>query len=126
MPRFVSETELCEMLAKVLAANPTIADTERNGEIIATEFLENAPPSRSLRNMVDSVNRVAHKLERCAAPKPIPPAWVDDDLTKPLSDGTMPLPINASQLAQRTCSRAQSLNYIDRLRRKTKWEKEHQ
>jgi hypothetical protein len=55
---------------------------------------------------------------------PPPPQFADDDLSQPLSDGTMPLSIDATPYEQRRASIAQMKNLVGRLRKFAAWQRE--
>jgi hypothetical protein len=123
LPRNVSAEEATEMYSKVLAANSSwMANTEKNGRLVAEIFLTDPriSPKRDLKDMKLAVEIASAQLDR--VPKEV---FVDDPLDKPLSDGKLPLRLDASAFEQRQASREQQKNLLMRLRRFEKWREEH-
>jgi len=119
-PRIVLQDELTEMMTKILDANPWIdRNSYENGERIAKAFME-GPPTRSIYDMRDAVSRVSAYLKR--TPKPLPPQFPDKDFGRPLINGMPRLPLNATEAEQRAAKLIQSVDLIERLRQKEKWD----
>lgn len=123
LPRSVSAEEATEMYSKVLAANSSwMANTEKNGRLVAEVFLTDPriSPKRDLKDMVLALQIASASLDR--VPKVV---FVDDPQDKQLSDGKLPLKLDAAAFEQRQASREQQKNLLARLRRFEKWREEN-
>ena len=120
LPRVVSVEEMQSMLKMILSANSWIADTPRNGELIATTFLDDPriSPKRNLQDMIKAVEIVKNQLDR--TPPPPPPARPQYEEPKPLESWQLPYPQSDWQLQR--ASREQVSDYVSRLRKREAWE----
>ena len=105
----------------------SVADTERNKLAVCTLFTDPSDPANlstrlDVMDMRKCVEILAPQLDR--VPPPAPPSFPDDDLTVPLTDGTLPLPIDAPLFVQRKATVVQLRNFSDRNKRRMKWEAE--
>jgi hypothetical protein len=66
-----------------------------------------------------------HRLGKNAPPPPPAPPTFPDPMV-PLVDGTMPLPLDATEYEQRKGTLPQVRNLVDRLRRFEAWQREQQ
>jgi hypothetical protein len=123
LPRIVTAEELQAMYQKVLEANPWIADTEKNGELIATAFLDDPNPKRDIRSMVAVIDRIKSQLDM-QKPTPPPNPVYDESPLKTLSDGSWQLPLHASEWEMRSASKEQMRDLVERLRKFEAWRKE--
>ncbi len=105
LPRMVSVEEMQSMLERILSANPWIADTDKNGELIAATFLDDPrmSPKRNLQDMINAVEIVKAQLD-VNKPAPPPKPQYDEGPLKLLSDGSMPLPLDTPEWTMRSAS----------------------
>jgi hypothetical protein len=123
LPRIVTAEELHAMYQQVLAANPWIADTEKNGELIATAFLDDPNPKRDIHSMVAVITRIKAQLD-VQKPAPPPKPVYDEGPLKTLSDGSWQLPLSAPEWQMRSASKEQMKDLLERLRKFEAWRKE--
>jgi hypothetical protein len=128
MRREVSEVELRDWLQQIFNANPWMAFTHRNVDLISKTFLfdERIPITRNMQDLIQAVKiaDAEHRLDKSAPPPPPAPPTFPDDPMKPLVDGTMPLPLDATEYEQRKGTLPQVRNLVDRLRRFEAWQRE--
>lgn len=129
IPRTVSVEEMQSMFKTILSANPWIADTEKNGELIAATFLDSEAmsPKRNLQDMVKAFEICKDKLDRTPPPAPPKPVY-DEGPLKPLSDGSTPLPLDTPEWKMRSASVSseQMRDLTARLRRYEAWKKQNE
>ena len=118
MGRTVEEAELRDWLQQIFTANPWMAFTTRNVDLISKVFLFDArmSPQRTLQDLIQAVKITDAEQRPDRVPPPPKPQFPDDDLTQPLSDGNLPLPLDALPHEQRRASIAQMRNLVARLR----------
>lgn len=128
-PRDVSMEELGEILKRFLYPNTNVEDCYENGELFATVFLTDPriSPERNQEDVLLAIKICNPRFKRVPpAPPPAPPSFPDEDANKPLINGMPRLPLNASEAVQRSAKLIQNIDLIDRLRKKEKWDREHQ
>ena len=118
LPRTVTPEEALTMVQQVMAANPWIANTEKNGELIAATFLgdPHISPKRNLQDMIKAVEIVKNQLDRTPPPPPPAPPQYEESV----KEGMLPYPQADWQL--RRASREQVADYVARLRKREGWE----
>ena len=118
--------EVFSLYQQVLDANKSwMADTINNKRLVCELFTSDDPRIShrlDLNDMVTAATILSAYLDR--VPKPEPPKFEDDDLSQPLSDGTMPLPLDATIAEQRRASVNQMRNLVARLKRYEVWQRE--
>jgi len=126
-PRPVSTEEVLAMAQQVMAANPWIADTPRNGELIANAFLDDSNIKRDLPSMIGAIERIKNQLD-LNRPEPPPKSVYDEGPLKPLSDGSLPLPLDTPEWRMRSSSvsNEQMRDLVARLRKKELWAKQNE
>ena len=77
-----------------------------------------------LNDMVTAATILSAYLDR--VPPPPKPVFPDDDLSQPLSDGELPLPLDSTIPEQRRASINQMRNLVARLKRYEVWQREQQ
>src|SRR5258708_22849689 len=122
LPRVVSVQEMQSMLKMILSANPWIADTDKNGVLVAATFLDDPriSPKRNLGDMLKAVEIVKAQLD---VNKPAPPPKPQYDEGQ-LEDWQ--LPINAPTWMQVKATREQQRDFVQRLRRFESWKKQNE
>jgi hypothetical protein len=125
--RTVEEAELRDWLQQIFNANPWMALTHRNVDLISKTFLfdERIPITRNMQDLIQAVKLVDAEQHLDRTPPPPKPQFPDDPM-KPLVDGTMPLPLDATEYEQRKGTLPQVRNLVDRLRRFEAWQREQQ
>ena len=127
--REVSEAELQDWLQQISNANPWLALTYRNIDLVTKTFLfdERLSPQHTMADLIQAVKiaDAEQRLDKNAPPPP--PQFPDDDLSQPLSEGELPLPLDATPSEQRRASVNQMRNLVARLKRYEVWQrKQHQ
>jgi len=129
LPRVVSVEEMKSMLKMILSANPWIADTDKNGELIAATFLDSPrmSPKRNLDDMLKAVEIVKAQLD-VNKPAPPPKPQYDEGPLKLLSDGSMRLPLDTPEWKMRSASVSseQMRDLTTRLRKYEVWKKQNE
>ena len=120
--------EVLALYQQVLDANASwMADTIENKRRVCELFTsddERISHRLDLNDMVTAATILSAYLDR--VPPPPKPTFPDDDLSQPLPDGSMPLPLDATEYEQRKGTLPQVRNLVDRLRRFEAWMREQQ
>jgi hypothetical protein len=120
--------EVFALYQQVLNANASwMADTIENKRRVCELFTsddERISHRLDLNDMKNAATILSATLDR--VPKPEAPRFPDDDLAQRLSDGEMPLAIDAPAFIQRRASIAQMRNLVARLKRQEVWQREQQ
>ncbi len=123
--RSVTTEELTDWFKQIAAASPWLALTARNLDLCTRIFLtdERIPLTHNLADLVLAVEIAdrEHRLDKTPPPKPTFP---DNDLSVPLADGSMPLPLDATTYEQRRATIAQQRNLVARLHKFEAWQRE--
>jgi hypothetical protein len=126
LKREVTLDEIFALYQQVLDANSSwLADTTENRRRVCELFTSDDPRishKLDLADMVTAVRALSATLDRVRPPEP--PKFPDDDLSQPLTDGTMPLPIDATPYEQRRATIAQQRNLVARLHKFEAWQRE--
>lgn len=128
LKRAVTLDEVFALFGQVQKANASwLADTAENKRRVCELFTsddQRISRELNLADMVTAVRILSATLDR--VPSPEPPRFPDDDLSQPLSDGELPLPLDAPPYVQRKASVTQMRNLVARLKRQEIWQRQQE
>jgi hypothetical protein len=115
-PRIPTDEELAQIAATVLAENPWVADSDKNGELLADWIEKNAESRFTVENYRVAIQVLKNQLDRRPPAPPAPPQVPETptEVLEKLPNGEMQLSLSTPEWKLRQASKAQLRDFLRR------------